>query len=292
MLLWHLRAVLALASWVVVHASACGGIETCEIRAGQPAVSYSRSGPPLAPDRPTRAGQPAAHSGSLLPAYIPVALEPPQLQYEPWPVCVPQVGSVELINTSEDDDLIVHSIKQVTGVHSKYFHVAALPLTTLPPGGRVAFSVVFLPSVQGYSNSTLLVQTSHGGFLYELTGAGMPSAYALSPIIGTVPHGGAAFTPLLELQNPHDTAMRITEITTTEHFLHLHLPPMQPGTTHADIWKVRPGEAQRIITLQFQPTTIGRYLAYVHVMTDFDLFSVPVDLTVVPAFIERVPEVC
>jgi hypothetical protein len=285
------RAVLALAAWVCVRASACGEMETCESRAGQPAFSPPRSAPPLTPDRRTRAGQLAAHSGSLLPAYIPVALEPPQLDYEPWPICVPQAGSVEFINTSEDDELSVHSIK-VAGVHSKHFHVAALPLTTLPPGGRMAFSVVFLPNFPGRSNGTLLVQTSHGGFLYELTGVGMPSPYALSPIVGTVPHGGAAFAPLLGMQNPHDTAMRITEITTTVDFLHLHLPPMRSGITQADIWKIRPGEAQRIITLQFQPTTIGRYLAYVHVMTDFDMLIMPVDLTVIPAFVERVPEVC
>ena len=45
-----------------------------------------------------------------VPEHVPIALRPPSLEYEPWPLCVPSVATVELINTSEDEDVEVEDV--------------------------------------------------------------------------------------------------------------------------------------------------------------------------------------
>ena len=135
-----------------------GGVSNC---AARDCFSLRLSPPQIPPASPT----------PLLlgiPDQIPLVMEPPQLAFEPWPLCVPEIGSVEMINTSEDEELTVYQVAQAS-IAGSDFHVLPFNLTTLPPLGNLSFSVVFLPGALGSVNGSLLIQTSAGGFFYGFT---------------------------------------------------------------------------------------------------------------------------
>ena len=275
--------------WCLLAACASPGSVICEDAdacSGTTVLHSPQSTPPLAP------GAPLAHSSSVLP----LRLEPEYLRYDAWPLCIPQVLRVELVNTHAHEELLVHSVSPV-GAAADQFHVAALPSSPVPllPGGRLPLSVVYLPSMQGYANGTLLMQTSHGGLLYDVSGIGMPSPYKLAPIVSASVPLGAPYRPPFQLHNPHNKPMRITEIFTSESFLHLELPQPDERPPHVltteELWQLGPAETRNVVTLNFAaPDGIGRYRGYVHVLTDFDTLIVPVDLTVTPAAVQRIPE--
>ena len=233
-----------------------------------------------------------ASAYSPVPAHIPISVAPPLLHYDAWPIAIPKIAEIELTNDSEDDALDVHSITS----SSADFHVAEVPLTALPPGGRLPLSVVFLPRAHGVTNATLLVQTSHGGFFYELQGVGAANPYGVEPLQDFhLPHG-SPFNPQITLRNPHAEEMRIKEVFTSESFLHLSLPPQanlepQDGVPVNNLWKLDPGESKAVVALSFAPPIPGRYLGYVHFNTDFDNIVLPFDIKVVPSTIRRFPEV-
>ena len=227
-----------------------------------------------------------------MPAHVPLALVPPVLEFEPWPLCVPSVTNVEMINTSEDEDVDVHSVSQM----SEIFHVAQLNQTRLPPGGRLNFSVVFLPRELGSVQGSVLIQTSAGGFFYALSAMGMPSPYGLQPINATNVPVYTPYIPPIELTNPHEHPLRIREVFTSENFLHLMLPPEgmrgdQPAPgLHNGVWMLQPAERKHVISLSFNVSEPGMYEGYVHVLTDYDTLILPVSISVSLSFIDA-PEV-
>ena len=240
---------------------------------------------PLAPSSPPTA---APGKGLQIPARIPVAMEPPVLHIGPSPLCMPDVGAVELINTSPDEAIELYSASS----KSEHFHTVELKeeRRRVAPGGRVNISVVFVPRALGDVNGTLLLQTSHGGFFYQLHAAGAPSPYELEPLVAEHLAVGEHYEPALHLRNPHDEPLRIKEVYTSESFLHLGLPPSalgadgqpQPGVQEA-LWQVAPRERKHFISLSFVGDKPGRYQGYVHVLTDRDNLVAPVDFTAVAA---------
>jgi hypothetical protein len=177
----------------------------------------SRSAPP----RPPAWDAPLPADGAI-PAHIPVSMEPAALDFEAWPLCIPSVSSVEIVNARPGGgsaaELEIHSVRSV-GPGSEHFHVTERNRTTLTAGGRVAVSIVFLPRVLGRVNGTLLVQTSAGGFLYALSGSGVQSPYQAEPLVATRVPAGTQFQPQLVVHNPHSEPLRIKEVYTSESFL-------------------------------------------------------------------------
>ena len=81
-------------------------------------ASERRGGPPRSspPPVPPLTPVPDWSSQFVVPAHVPLALVPPVLEFEPWPLCVPSVTNVEMINTSEDEDVDVHSVSQMSEI--------------------------------------------------------------------------------------------------------------------------------------------------------------------------------
>ena len=251
-------------------------------------LSTPPQAPPATPSPEPPLGIPAY---AVVPSHVPIAMEPPVLSFEPWPLCIPKVSTVEIINTSEDEVVDIHSVSQT----SKHFHVSQFNLTRLPPLGRLSFSVVFLPRALGSVNGTLLIQTSAGGFFYGLTAVGEPSPYDIEPIDPMQVPKGTPYTPPLWLTNPHDTPMRINEVFTSESFLHLALPPAAmvggapaPGLQDG-LWLVSPSERKHVISLSFTADVPGRYDGYVHILTDYDTLVIPVSIEVTDELVRRPP---
>lgn len=235
-----------------------------------------------------------------IPASVPVTIEPPLLEFSgSCPLCIPAIGTAELINLSEEEELDVHSVTS----DSVHFHPPQDELQRLPPGGRMNISVVFLPRTIGLVNTSLLVQTSAGGFLYPVRGGGAPNPYRTAPILDVTVLAGSPYEPTLSIRNPHDEVMHVREVLSSEGFLHLTLPPAaeQHGAASVqELWTLEPGETKAVLALKLETAEHGEweeggyqgpgtYNAYVHIKTDFDTLIVPVGVTVTPQGVQALP---
>jgi hypothetical protein len=115
------------------------------------------------------------------------------------------MGAVEIValRNSGDEVMEVYSVSS----DSVHFH-ARLNASTLEPGQLLNVSVVFLPRTLSYVANTIVLQTSLGGFLYSVTGTGIPSRYGLQPFLGAKTLVGVPYTPALVLYNPHETVLQ------------------------------------------------------------------------------------
>ena len=198
-----------------------------------------------------------------------VTIEPPSLQFKQRPLCIPAVETTELINGA-DADLAVYSVS-TDNVH---FHPSLFKATTLPPRGRLTISIVFLPRTIGNVEGTLVIQTSAGGFLYQIHAQGVANPYRLHPFLTAKLPTGATYSPPIHVYNPHEATLQIKEVYTSEGFLHLNLPQTSVGgDTNArtnGLWEVQSRQTKTVINVAFSSENPGKYQGYVHVKTNYD----------------------
>ena len=99
-----------------------------------------------------------ASASSVPPAHPTVAVDPPLLLYQNSPICVPAVSQIDVINTSERDELQVYAIT----ADNVQFHPAMFKPQVLQPGARATIQVIFLPRVVGSVEGALMISTSAG----------------------------------------------------------------------------------------------------------------------------------
>lgn len=84
-----------------------------------------------------------------------------------------------MLNLSDKDDLHIFSVAS----ESAHFH-ASFKHTVLPPRANLSIPVVFLAKVLGPAETSLVIQTNLGGFIYQVSGVGVPNQYAVEPLVG------------------------------------------------------------------------------------------------------------
>jgi hypothetical protein len=206
-----------------------------------------------------------------------VTIEPPSLEYKSRPLCIPAVETAELINGA-DTELSVYSVT-TDNVH---FHPSLFKASTLPPGGRLTISIVFLPRTIGHVEGTLVIQTSVGGFLYQINAQGVANPYRLHPFLTAKLPTGQTYSPPIQVYNPHETTLQIKEVYTSEGFLHLNLPQTSVGgDTNArtnGLWEVPSRQTKTVINVAFSSDNPGKYQGYVHVKTNYDTMIIPLEV--------------
>ncbi|RHY25605.1 hypothetical protein DYB32_008202 [Aphanomyces invadans] len=181
--------------------------------------------------------------------------------------------------------LDIHGI----AIHDKQFLLAdVFHAVTLQPGDVHTFYVLFLPHEHSATiESTLTFQTSLGDVPYAVRGSGVPNRYRASKLAASIA-AGVRYDPVVHLYNPHHQPLRVTEVFTTEGFLHLELPKTPPtSSTHPDdtrpttgVWEIEAGATKPVMQLSFVSSVPGHYRAYVRVEMDKGHLILPVELTV------------
>lgn len=218
---------------------------------------------------------------------------------------MPAVEKVEVINTSDNDELhlfavstdTVHfhpsSFKQTVGFSSVSYSQGSFPhCQVVPVKGKTVISVVFVPRLLGAVEGTLIIETSVGGFLYQVHGEGIANPYNLTPFLGAKIPVGVPFNPPIKIYNPKDQVLHVKEVFTNEGFLHLTLPKASGGGDYgsAGLWEINPRHTNTIINLSFQSNVPGKHTGFVHVKTDIDNMIIPVEIHVMKGGIHRSPE--
>ena len=112
-----------------------------------------------------------ASASSVPPAHPTVAVDPPLLLYQNSPICVPAVSQIDVINTSERDELQVYAIT----ADNVQFHPAMFKPQVLQPGARATIQVIFLPRVVGSVEGALTISTSAGDVSYPIRAHAVPN---------------------------------------------------------------------------------------------------------------------
>mgnify|MGYP001987443725 CR=1 FL=1 len=119
-----------------------------------------------------------------------------------------------------DGDLKLYTISS----DNAQFHPAMFKAKTLAPGEKTTIQVIFLPRAIGSVDGTLVIQTSSGGYLYQIHGQGIENPYRLHAFVGATVPVGVLYNPAIRIHNPSQSTLHVKEVFTTEGFLHLSLP--------------------------------------------------------------------
>jgi hypothetical protein len=72
--------------------------------------------------------------------------------------------------------------------------------------------------------------------VHQVYGQGILNPYRLHPFVGAKVPAEVTYRPPIEIYNPHDTPLHVTEIFTSGGFLHLTLPPGIDDENTAQLW--------------------------------------------------------
>uniref|UniRef100_A0A915Q3R3 Transmembrane protein 131-like N-terminal domain-containing protein n=1 Tax=Setaria digitata TaxID=48799 RepID=A0A915Q3R3_9BILA len=150
-----------------------------------------------------------------------------------------------------------------------HFHCSFPEHKTVNPGESTTFSVIFLPRQEGLIENVLFVHSSLGSFTYSVKGKGKSNAYRIRPVVGAkIPVNGTLVSPV-QLHNPHPTALRVTEIYTSDGDLHLELPDVIPESQYpVSLWDIAPYETRTVMNAKLFGARERNSSAYIKIKTD------------------------
>lgn len=215
-----------------------------------------------------------------------VTIEPPLVDFHSRSLCWPVVETVEIVNTSEDEELLLYAVS----TDSVQFHPSFFT-KSIPSGENATVSVVYLPRSLEAIDDTILIQTSFGSFLYGVQGSGVPNPYGLKPLLGLRVLVGKPYKPCIEVYNPFNNAVQVTEVFSSGGFLQLNLPEGTQSTPTANsLWEIAPHDKKSIINLTFMSQAAGQYQGFVSVKIAGENMIVPVEVLVVKDGLHSNPE--
>lgn len=216
------------------------------------------------------------------------------IEFVNCPVLIPKQKLFTITNIYDRE---VH-INSVTS-DSSNFHTVMFQPALLLPLQAMNIQILFLPYYTETVHSILQINTSEGDIKYHAKGRALPNPYKLHPYIGQrVQHGSVPYEHSIVIFNPHDEALYIQEIFTTDDFLSLkggpnsefydadeltNLNSVNGSLAHvvsSQLWTIDPGFEKEIVVLSMAASTIGTFTGYVHIRTNRDSILLPVELQV------------
>lgn len=176
----------------------------------------------------------------------------------------------------------------ITGSSSD-FYSSYFENKVIPPESNTTFKIVFLPRQLGETNSSLIIHTSFGVVNYSVRGVGVECQYRLRPLIGIKLPLNATISPEIQLYNPHDFSLQISEIYSSGGDFHLELPHVLAGSGQEGdwkLWEIPPYTTKSIIRVRFTGYRAGNHTAYVRIKIagnpsmDEKMLMVPIEIEI------------
>ncbi|CAG0923331.1 unnamed protein product [Notodromas monacha] len=190
----------------------------------------------------------------------PVKFHPPSVDFGKVALGVPKIQRIILENLSEDTNIQMLSISSNT-VH---FHCSFFEDKFVTAHGNTSFDVVFLGRSEGLVENSLFVHTSVGSFKYQIKAMSVPNPYGLKPLVGVRMPLNSSYSPTIELHNPYNETLQITEMYSSGGDLHLELPT---GLTEGPqaVWEIPPHETKRVMKANFVARVENNHTAYIRI---------------------------
>ena len=243
-----------------------------------------------------------------------VVMSPVFLDFQDKPMSIPAVEVVRIYNADdrgpkEREELVVRSVTS----DSPSFYTSFYRPIAIAPGKDFALEVVFLPRAVNSVDSSVVIHTSAGNFVLQVSGRGIPNPYKVQPFAGIKVPVGEAYEPSIEIYNPHYEVLSVREIYTSSNALNLLLPAealnytMEKcghtcgGVEHIrenggesermlKLWDVAPHTRRTLIKLRFISQKTGKFQGFVNIKTSTDNIIVQVDVSVVSGAVHKTPE--
>lgn len=176
---------------------------------------------------------------------------------------------------------------RITGSSSD-FYSSYFEDKTIAPQSNTTFKVVFLPRNLGETNSSLIIHTSFGVINYQVRGVGVECQYRLRPLIGIKLPLNATISPEIQIYNPHDFALQISEIYSSGGDFQLELPSQSAGQEgDYKLWEIPSFTSKPIIRVKFNAFKTGNHTTYVRIkvaatssMKEEKMLVVPIEIEV------------
>ncbi|KAG5666859.1 hypothetical protein PVAND_014867 [Polypedilum vanderplanki] len=180
---------------------------------------------------------------------------------------------------------------RITGSSSSDFYSSYFEDKIIGPESNTSFKIVFLPRQLGETNSSLVIHTSFGVINYQMRGIGIECQYRLRPLIGIRLPINATISPEIQLYNPHDFTLQISEIYSSGGEFQLELPTnLNAYSGHEGdytLWEIPSYTTKPIIRVRFNASRTGNYTAYVRIkiaasasMKEEKMLVVPIEIEV------------
>lgn len=195
----------------------------------------------------------------------------------------PHDEKVYLFNKHKNKKVYLGSITgSASDFYSSYFEDKAIA-----PQSNTTFKVVFLPRQLGETNSSLIIHTSFGIMRYQVRGIGVECQYRLRPLIGIKLPLNATISPEIQIYNPHDFALQISEIYSSGGDFQLELPSQTVGQEgDYKLWEIPSFTTKPIIRVKFTALKPGNHTTYVRIKVATTSSPLEEKMLVVPVEIE------
>lgn len=163
----------------------------------------------------------------------------------------------------------------------------------IEPLANTSLKIVFLPRQLGETNSSLIIHTSFGTLNYQVRGVGVECPYRLRPLIGIKLPLNATISPEIQIYNPHDFALQISEIYTSGKDFHLELPSQSAAAASNGqegdykLWEIPSFTSKPIIRMRFTASKTGNHTAFIRIklattpsMKEEKMLLVPIEIEV------------
>lgn len=207
-----------------------------------------------------------------------VRFDPPSLDFREHPIGMPSLAKVVVSNLGTRSTLRLYSISGSTA----HFHCSFFQDKVIPAGANTTFDIVFLGRVEGRVDNTLYIHTSVGSFRYRVSAVATPNPYRLRPFLGARVPLNAVFSPEIQLHNPHDSTLQVTEMYSSGGDLHLELPS---GADNApkQLWEIAPYDTKLVMRASFVARVESNHTSYIRIKTNSssdDYLVLPVEVEV------------
>jgi len=220
---------------------------------------------------------------------LPLKVEPTFVDFSLHELCSPSSMNISVRFTGSVDDRI--EISSYTA-SDKQFYIPFFERVYLHVDHPVhVFTVMFLAEVLGTSKAIIQIEIKRRFLPKEimvlhLRGEGIPNSFNLHPLNAGLVSPRMLYSPTITLRNTFsDSTIEISDIYTTEEFVHIRMPP-----NGIDDWTIPPKLERNIIRVSFQSPIAGSYRGYVRIKTyNSGNFLVPVIVTVVDQGFYSIP---
>ncbi|CAF3323967.1 unnamed protein product [Rotaria sp. Silwood1] len=209
---------------------------------------------------------------------------PPLLDFGEQSIAMPRVQTVTIIN----DDSEPLELQSLSGTTVQFYSSFFTQKNLSPNGGNTSINVYYLPRTLGITKSAFTIKTNRRTVYYYINGIGVLNPFHLRPLIGATIPLNSTFEYIINLYNPYNHSIDISEIFTSDENLIIELLSYKNKKTkrikafeHKEQWHIEPYQSRSIVKINYFAYKLDRLHGFYCIKTNSnDTIIVPVEINV------------
>ena len=221
-----------------------------------------------------------------------IIFKPNSLEITESYVCIPTVHEINIINTYHEDIELYSMVFSLndSSLQCNQFTTYSI---IIKPKEEFIINIIHLPQITHHIMTEGILNTSIGLFTYPITIISYNNLYNINSIHKNQLFAGSLNETIINIYNPHNNTLTITEIFTTNDFLVLkELKTINKNEKNEknnentlilteNFWDIPSNSHQSVIILSYRIVLPQIYEGYVHIKTNYHNFVIPVTIDVI-----------